>query len=225
MDLSQANRLAEMALDMTEQPNLTRTVERIVFNTRESIPCDGVSIVLVQETEFEWTQATDDRAEKADALQLTLRQGPSWSPAECLDTQVINDLADERRWPKWRAQVLELGWRSMLSIRLFTPVRTLGVLNLYADRAGAFAAPEVEELARIFGRHASIALMGAQSSESLRSAVASRHVIGQAQGILMERYQVDSDRAFTVLRRYSQDRNIKLRLIAEQVISTHRLPE
>jgi GAF domain-containing protein len=117
-----------------------------------------------------------------------------------------------------------LGFSSVLSIRLFTPVRRLGALNLYGRSTGAFS-PADTELALIFGRHASVALTSAQNGDSLRAAVASRHLIGQAQGILMERYQVDADRAFDILRRYSQHQNIKLRVIAEQVITHHRLPD
>jgi AmiR/NasT family two-component response regulator len=43
-------------------------------------------------------------------------------------------------------------------------------------------------------------------------------------GILMERYGVDGDRAFTILKRYSQDTNNKLRDVAQELIDTRKLP-
>ncbi|MET1006131.1 MAG: ANTAR domain-containing protein [Propionibacteriaceae bacterium] len=209
---------------MTEQPDLAHTVERIVSHTQQNFTGDAVSLLLVRDGAFEVTTATDVLVEKADALQFELGEGPTWSPDACQDTVLVDDLSTESTWPLWSSGAARLGWLSLLSIRLFTPVRTLGAINVYSHDVAAFTAEEAE-LSMIFGRHASIALMGAQSSDSLRAAVTSRHVIGQAQGILMERYHVDADRAFVVLRRYSQDRNIKLRVIAEQVIATHRLPE
>jgi AmiR/NasT family two-component response regulator len=56
-------------------------------------------------------------------------------------------------------------------------------------------------------------------------AVDSRKLIGQAQGILMERYDLDQDRAFEVLRRYSRDSNVKLREVAQLVVDTRQLPD
>lgn len=58
----------------------------------------------------------------------------------------------------------------------------------------------------------------------LRAAVETRGVIGQAQGILMERFGLDADRAFGVLRRYSQDGNVKLRHVAEHLVVERQLP-
>ncbi len=173
---------------------------------------------------METAASTDELVNRADDLQLECGEGPSHRKRREFDIVVIDDTTRESRWPSWGLRVAELGWRAMLSVQLATPVRALGTLNLYAHAPNAFG-PELAELAQIFGRHASIAVMGAQYSDSLRAAVASRHVIGQAQGILMERYQVDAERAFTILRRYSQERNIKLRTIAEQVIATHQLPQ
>lgn len=224
MDLSQANRLAEMALDMTERPDLQHTLERIMSNARTSISCDAAGILLLSDGRIETAASTDSRVAQSDDLQTECGEGPCLQASARNDVLVIDDTARVDRWPCWGRRVSELGWRSMLSIPMATPVRALGTLNLYSRTPGAFGADQVE-LGRIFGRHALVALRTAQYSDSIRAAVTSRHVIGQAQGILMERYQVDADRAFTVLRRYSQERNTKLRAIAEQVIATHRLPE
>ncbi len=79
-------------------------------------------------------------------------------------------------------------------------------------------------MGQIFGGHASVALATARNEDSLRQAIDARHVIGQAQGILMERFDLNADQAFSVLRRYSQDKNLKLRAVAEEMIASRVLP-
>ena len=79
-------------------------------------------------------------------------------------------------------------------------------------------------VASIFARHASIALAQSQETDGLQKAMDARKVIGIAMGILMERYSIDSDRAFLVLQRYSQTNNIKLRDVAQQVAERRALP-
>jgi len=60
--------------------------------------------------------------------------------------------------------------------------------------------------------------------DELRRAIDGRHMIGMAQGILMERFKLDADQSFSVLRRYSQDRNVKLREVANQLVESRTLP-
>ena len=69
-----------------------------------------------------------------------------------------------------------------------------------------------------------VALAAAQKVEQLKSAVGGRTVIGQATGILMERFDLDADRAFSVLSRMSQQNNVKIRELAAQVVTSRTLP-
>ena len=226
MDLGQARRLAEMAVDMAEQPDLSRTLDRMLAGARLIVLCDAVGVQLVREGGRVGTAAlSEELVGHAGVVEVDAkgRAGPCLDHLETLDSLVINDTSRDQRWPEWSVKVAELGWMAVLSLRLYTPSRTLGALNLYARTEHAFG-PEDLEVATLFGRHASIALVAAQNCESLRSALSGRRIIGQAQGILMERYQMDADRAFNVLQRYSQDRNIKLRVVAERVIGDHQLP-
>ena len=159
-----------------------------------------------------------------DKLQETLGEGP------CLDAItddpiiVSPNVAHDARWPRWGPRVAsEHGVASMLSVRLFSSERTHGALNLYSRQLNGFDA-EDKDIARLLGTHVSVALRSALADEQLRSAVDSRNRIGQAQGILMERYALDAERAFAVLSRLSQDRNIKLIEVAEHVIQRRELP-
>lgn len=111
----------------------------------------------------------------------------------------------------------------MLSFQLFTSADTLGALNLYSRRPEAF---DEEDLSAglMLAAHAAVALAESQHAEQLRTAALNRTIIGQAQGILMERFSLTGDRAFTVLRRVSQDRNVKLHEVANQLVATRVLP-
>ena len=77
----------------------------------------------------------------------------------------------------------------------------------------------------MIARHASVALAASRDLEGLRKAVDARKLIGIAMGLLMERYGIDADRAFDVLRRYSQQHNVKLRDVARLVVDQRGLPQ
>jgi AmiR/NasT family two-component response regulator len=116
-----------------------------------------------------------------------------------------------------------MGLRSVLSIHLFTDARVLGALNLYYTTVEDFSDDEVET-ARVVAAHASVALARLRSERDLWRAIDSRHLIGQAQGILIERFKLSPEKAFSVLRRHSQQNNIRLHEVAATLVRTGRLP-
>ncbi|MFD1858440.1 ANTAR domain-containing protein [Aeromicrobium camelliae] len=140
-----------------------------------------------------------------------------------MTSAVSDDISVDERWPAWGPAVAELGIRSVVSVRLETPERRYGSRNLFSEHPKAFDDDDLA-VAAIFARHASVAVASAQSEEGLRIAIDARKLIGQAQGILMERFDIDADRAFDVLRRYSQHHNRKLREVAEWVVTYRRTP-
>jgi len=81
------------------------------------------------------------------------------------------------------------------------------------------------EVAKVVAAHASVALAKLRSERDLWRAIDSRHLIGQAQGMLMERFKLSPEKSFSVLRRYSQQHNIKLHEVAGALIRTGRLPD
>jgi len=87
-----------------------------------------------------------------------------------------------------------------------------------------FDAPALE-IAAILAIHATSALEQAKLVAGLRSAMQSRHVIGIAQGVLAVRYGIAYDTAFDVLRRLSNDLNVKLKDLAQQVADQRGLPD
>ena len=97
---------------------------------------------------------------------------------------------------KWGPAVAELGLHSVLSIHLFTDHRVLGALNLYYESIVDFSDDEVE-VAKVVAAHASVALAKLRSERDLWRAIDSRHLIGQAQGILMERFKLSPEKSFS----------------------------
>jgi len=157
--------------------------------------------------------------QKADALQYEYGEGPCLDAIWNLDTYLINDLSTESRWPRWTPAAAALGVGSVLSLKLDTDGGVEGGLNLYSYKPRVFGLDDVAA-ASIFARHASVALEDVHRVEGLRTALRSRQTIGVAQGMLMQRYKLTLDQSFEVLRRFSQNRNIKLRVLAEHLVRT-----
>ena len=111
----------------------------------------------------------------------------------------------------------------MMCFQLFVVGDQLGAMNLYSRTPHAFDG-ESEEIGQLLAGHAAIALAGAEHENNLRAGIANRDLIGQAKGILMERYRLTADQAFTALARVSQDLNRKLVDIARELVETGALP-
>ena len=111
----------------------------------------------------------------------------------------------------------------MLCCQLFVDGDQLGALDLYAGRPGAFD-DESQVLGQLFAAHAAVAIAGAEHEEDLRTAVGGRDLIGQAEGILMERHEITADQAFGVLVQVSQEVDRKLSDVAGELTDTGAVP-
>lgn len=216
---------ARMALALHEQPDVDQTIDRVLDFALGAVSCDFAGVMLVHNGKrIETAAATGPVVEKADQLQMETDEGPCLTAIFERDTIRVRDTLTDERWPTWGPRVADLGLRSVLSIRLYTSQSTIGALNLYATEPDRFDDDD-DAVAHILARHASVALASARQESSLWQAIDARKLIGQAQGILMERFDLDPDQAFSVLRRYSQDHNVKLRVVAERLVNTRRLPD
>jgi GAF domain-containing protein len=136
-----------------------------------------------------------------------------------------DDLSTDERWPRWGPEVAgRLGPFSIVSYRLFSTGDNLGALNLYGRSRAAFSSDDIHDGVAL-AAHIGVALAAAQEVENLEKALGGRTVIGQATGILMERFELTADRAFSVLIRLSKHKNVKLRQLAEQIVETRTVPK
>jgi GAF domain-containing protein len=219
-----AVRLGELARALDTEPDTQATLDAIVAAALDTIPgADDAAITTVTGRRTVTTVATTgDLPLKIDREQYDTGQGP------CLDSlyhdHVVRspDLSAETRWPDFTPRAIGLGVASMLSFQLYVHDDTLGALNLYAHEPQAFT-DDSEHIGALFATHAAVALAAAERHDQLQQAVSSRDLIGQAKGILMERYQITADQAFALLIRVSQSTNRKIRDVAEELARTKRL--
>lgn len=212
--------LDELMADLAEQP----TVRAILARTLALVPeAEHLSLaVLAGERRPRLLGATSVLARNSESLQWQTREGPSRDMGRRLSRS--GDLGRDERWPSWGPRVAELGIRSLLSLPMVTSVGRLGTLNLLSSVAGAFRDEESSVRAARYANHAANALRSAQRITGLETALESRERIGIAIGILMERYHLQPDAAFAVLKRASNDLNVKLRDVAAHVAATRELP-
>lgn len=211
--------LRQAAARKTSRESLATVIAMAV----ESGPCDSASITMLgKQRQLTTVAASDDRVLQADQLQYDLDEGPCLDAVWVEGQFVVPDLEADGRWPRWAPRAAELGVCGMLSLHLFTDT-ALGSLNLYSLRPREFDAADVET-AKVIAAHASVVLAYARAEQNLWQAIDSRNLIGQAQGILMERYKLNQSSAFAVLKRYSQNHNLRLAVVAEELVSTGALP-
>lgn len=149
-----------------------------------------------------------------DEIQQRHREGPCLTAAWERQIVHVADLEHDDRFPRYRRDALaETPIRSIMAFQLFIADSTMGAINVYAEKPHAFGA-EAAEIGLVFAAHSSVAWNSARRDEQFQRALASRDVIGQAKGMIMERYSVDAVQAFALLRKLSQDANVPLITIA-----------
>jgi GAF domain-containing protein len=216
---------AKLAEILQAAPTPTSTAREIVDYVREQLDANHAGLTLIRSRgRLQTIAATDPLVEQADRMQYELSEGPCRDSSWHRETLVSEDLAADERWPRWAAKVSALGVSSVLAAELTTVEdQRIGAINVYWTHPRTITADDAA-FVNLFARHAAIALSTSLNEAGLNIAADTRKVIGQAQGILMERYHLDEDKAFEVLRRYSQDHNIKLRRVAEYMVAKRRLP-
>jgi len=207
-----------------EAGNESETLDRVVAVAPDVLHCDMAGVMLDRNGRADSAAVTDATVRQADRLQFAYDDGPCLAALRQGDSFRIDDTHTDDRWPGWSRTAADLDVRSVLS----TPMQrldggALGSLNAYASRPTAFG-PEAHEVALLLTRHAATAYLTTQSAMAMSEAVDARTLIGQAQGILMQRLGVDSDNALSMLRRYTCRMEAALLDVAKSVVESGGLP-
>ncbi|MER6533773.1 GAF and ANTAR domain-containing protein [Streptomyces sp900105755] len=216
-----AEQMASLARDLLAQDSVDATMRRITSSATELVDgCDAAGILVLHDTQVKTLAATDRLVVDSDRLQQRMGEGPCFDAAHSSQGERVFRIADltaeQQRWPAYAPQAHRLGVGSMMGFLLFTEEEDFGALNLYSRKPGAFTEPS--ELAGwLLASHAAVAFSAARSHAQLEQALATRHTIGEAMGIIMGSHRLTEEEAFNVLRRYSQANNIKLREVARRV--------
>lgn len=198
------------------------TLETIVSWAESAVAGSDAGILMRRARgKLETAAPTSPAVTKAHELQVEFNEGP------CLDVLkdgspgsfVVGDTASDNRFLVWGPAAAELGFRSAIGVALATAERRLGSLNVYSHAAHTFSREDLETV-DLFSRRAARAITVSEEHAGLTLAMDTRKLIGQAQGILMERYEISADRALDFLMRRSQSENTKLRDVAQEIVDS-----
>lgn len=227
---SLARQFVLLTRTLLDSGSVVEVLERVVYAAREIVPgADLVSVTLrSSDGHFHTPVETDKVASDLDQLQYRFGEGACVEAARPSGPAmaISEDVAADTRWPRFGPAAAALGFRSLVSTALLPDVpspQLSGALNVYSRRPNGIAPAELDVLL-LLATHASLALArtsavtrGELKVEQLFQALDSRDAIGQAKGILMARRGITAEEAFDLLRRTSQDVNIKLRDLADTV--------
>lgn len=223
--------LAELAAVMLATPDLQSLLSRIATLAALSATAGtGVEaycgITVASEHGAYTLAASDVRASVVDEGQYANGDGPCLQSLRTGEVVTVPDLTVEIRWGDYPAYALAKGVRSSLSTPMTADGTTFGALNLYSIAPHVFGEQQQRDAAMFTatatGAVAMVLRLGAQVqlSEQLRNGLSTRAVIDQAIGIVISNRRCSPDEAFTYLRTASQNRNIKLRDVATELVQT-----
>jgi GAF domain-containing protein len=189
-------------------------------------PGSSCGLTLRRDGRTSTVASSDQLASQVDELQYAAGTGPCLQAMDTQQVVLVTDLGTEDRWGDYRLHAISQGVRSSLSVPIpGTVTGAAGALNLYSRFPGAFTTDHVDRAQR-FADHATGALQLATRlaeqttlNRNLQAAMATRSVIDQAIGVVMAQNRCSADTAFGILRRASQNRNIKLWHVATDIIT------
>jgi len=211
-------------LESMEQ--LSDYLERVVHAVRRHVSgCDEVGVTIVTAGRPHTAAYTTVQTLEIDAVQYVLGDGPCLDAARNRRENRVDDLVvDDGRWPAFAKECREDGMRSLLALPLVSGAQCVGAINLDGWAPNAFDAFDAS-LVRVAASRCADAVVAVSTLDGvqrlagqLEQAMASRAVIEQAKGIIMAMRGVPEHEAFEVLRKSSQDRNIKVRELAHQIV-------
>ena len=221
-----ADRLSELARSLQTEHDEDGVLRHMVEAAIGLIPgVEEASISLVVGRERVQSRMPSSRLpEQVDEVQNQTGQGP------CLDavyehrTVRVPDMAAEDRWPDFARRAADLGVGSMLSFQLFVDKGNLGALNLYSRQAGAFS-EDSERIGTLVAANAAVAFADIRKINYLYDAARVRDELGQAKGMLMDRYGISSHHAFVLLARVSASAGLGIEEAAHELVISGDLPQ
>ena len=217
MENESALRMARDLADRLKPADLDATLSQVTEAAVRLLPNVQFSSITVLAPDGLRTVApTDDRLVRVDESQSRLQEGPCYTAASDDAPVLSSDLRSDQRFPRYGPLAVAEGIRSQAGLPLFDAARSRGALNVYSTRVGAF--DDSATLSALFAHQAGQAIAYAQEITSLAEAVRTRTLIGEAVGLVMERFTLTDERAFAFLKRLSSHRNVKIRVLAQELV-------
>jgi GAF domain-containing protein len=217
---------AELGGVLESMEELSDYLERVVHAVCRHVDgCDEVGVTVISNDRPHTAAYTTVQTLEIDAAQYALDEGPCLDAARTRREQVVPDLCtDDGRWPAFAEISRRDGMRSLYAVPLVSGDQCVGAINLYAWATNAFDDFDAA-LVRVAASRCADAVVAVTALDGMRrlagqleQAMASRAVIEQAKGVIMALRGIPEHEAFQVLRKTSQDRNVKVRVLAEEVV-------
>jgi GAF domain-containing protein len=219
--------LAAAAREMAAERSTDDTLQSAVGLATQIVEgCDLAGISLIRKDRWVATPyASHEDMRLIDEEQFELGEGPCVDALRDMETVSSTDVANDPRWPLWGPKVAAgAGVHSCVCVRLFTSGASLGALSLYSCTTEGFTSLDIDHAVALAAQVA-LAFQGSEQQRNFEVGLVNRTVIGQAVGIVMERFSLDPDTAFKVLARLSSHGNVKLVDIARVLVTTGNLPQ
>ena len=218
--------VAERLAGCTSTDEVLRGVLAGVFTVLPDVHSAGVTLTGPDpQSVAAWS---GDAALACEGSQLGAEGRPGQGPAPLALSQgrsVVSSLAEIRlQWPHLAEVAAKFGVRQILAVPIWRGKRPAGTLSLYSMQDATFGAAE-QRVSALLASSAAVALARLGRESHLQFALQSRQRIGQAVGILMERHKILPDAAFDRLVLVSQQRNLKVRELAEIIVQTGQDPD
>lgn len=220
-ELRIAHALNEAAKLMHAPASLDETLDAIVGAALATVPgFTHVGITIThRDGTLETRSGTDQLVWDLDEVQYKLREGPCYDAITEAGVCVVENARHDQRWPRYMPEAVQRGLRAQLAVGLYQDEHSLGGLNLYSTSSDEIDDDAVD-IAELFAAQAAIALGRSRHDSQMSHALQARKTIGQAIGIVQERYALSEERAFQYLIRASSTSNMKLRDVAAELVRT-----
>jgi GAF domain-containing protein len=216
----------EFADLMLNECDLVEFLYRLLEQSMGLLGCVEAGLLLADATStLQVVAFSSERSRVLERLQAQRQEGPCFESYRSSEAVYSENLAmDHERWPAFATAALATGIRSVLSVPMRVRGETIGALNLFRGEVGRVSVRDLP-LAQGFADIAAVAILQDRAvserqgvMEQLQRALDSRVLIEQAKGILAERSHVSVDAAFVSLRAFSRAHNLRLSVVAQDVI-------
>jgi GAF domain-containing protein len=226
LDMPDQHPLDALASTLADISETDDAINKIVAAAVEAVGTNfgGITLIHEQGARFETVGQTDPAVADADRLQYELREGPCVDAALESRSFASTNLVTDPRWPTWGPAVDALGFHSILASEIHGRGKRIGALNLYGAADTDFTQEDFD-LVQGFANQASVVLSFALHENELLQAIDTHSVIGQAEGILMQRFKIGPRTASVLLRRYALNSDTSIRDLAEYVVQVRDLPD
>ncbi|MDQ4031527.1 MAG: GAF and ANTAR domain-containing protein [Actinomycetota bacterium] len=218
--------LSELQALLLDTDTLHGFLDRLAQLTTQALPEGSSCGVTVRQHSRPITlAASDEWTMRIDQMQYDFDEGPCVDAMSTGKVNYISDTTTEVRWTRFCQRAQDQGVHSCLALPLTSPTSLIGCYNFYSTERDGFAEESRGQLEEYAGNAAGAVAVAlkladqAQLSDNLHQALTSRAVIDRAIGILMAQQRCDADAAFDLLRRASQNRNVKLRELAAEIVT------